>query len=133
MKGAKKKVVKNSGPFNIWTYGRGLVRGYVLALMLFLLSGIIITYSSIGEGSIPLVSSVISILGVAYAAIYVVANIGAKGWLHGAVIGLVFMLLLVILSKMFVTDYVVDKYVSYKLLISIATGSIGGMIGINIK
>ncbi len=133
MKGAKKMVTKSRGPFNIWTYGRGLVRGYVLALMLFLVCGVLITYTGLGEGIIPLVTSIIMILGVAYAALYAVANIGSKGWLHGAIIGLVFMFLLIVLSKMFITDYLLDKYVMYKVLISVVTGSIGGMIGINIK
>ncbi|MBM7613885.1 TIGR04086 family membrane protein [Alkaliphilus hydrothermalis] len=130
---AKKNTIKNPGPLNMWTYGRGLVRGYVLALMLFLLCGILITFTSLGESVIPMVTSIITILGVAYTAIYVVANIGSKGWLHGAVVGMVFMVLLVILSKMFITDYMLDKYVMYKLLISGVTGCIGGMIGINIK
>lgn len=129
----KKNVVKNSGPFNLFTYGRGLVRGYVLSLLLFLLFGIIITYTMAGEGLIPLVTTIVMILGVVYGAIYTVAHIGTKGWLHGALIGLVFMLLLVILSKMFLTEYTLDRYVGYRLLISIAAGSVGGMIGINIK
>lgn len=133
MNRGKKNVVKNSGPFHLWTYGRGLVRGYVLSLLLFLIFGIIITYTKVGEGLIPLVTTLVMILGVVYGSIYTVAHIGTKGWLHGAFVGLIYIFLLVILSKMFLTGYTLDRFVGYRMLISVAAGSIGGMIGINIK
>ncbi|SCZ07317.1 TIGR04086 family membrane protein [Alkaliphilus peptidifermentans] len=129
----KKTVPISPGPFNIWIYGKGLIRGYVLSLLLFLISAILITYTFIGEGLIPIITSIILILGVAYASIYSAIKVGVRGWLHGALVGLVYILILLLFSKFFVSGFVFDRYVIYKIVISVFTGVVGGMIGINIK
>ncbi|WP_243141145.1 TIGR04086 family membrane protein [Alkaliphilus pronyensis] len=133
LKVKKKSVPRSPGPFNIWIYGKGLVRGYVLSLFLFLITALLITYTALNEGLIPIVNSIILILSVAYAAIYSAVNIGERGWLHGAIVGLLYILILLIFSKIFVSGFEFDKYVTYKIVISLFTGVIGGMIGINIK
>ena len=122
-----------AGPLNIWVYGKGLIRAYVLSLILFMVGGLGITYTSIGENVYPIVTSAILIVSIAYAAIYVAVKLGVKGWLHGAIIGIIYITLIVLLSRMFIKDFAFDKYVLYRYIISIATGTIGGMIGINIK
>ncbi len=122
-----------AGPLNIWVYGRGLMRAYLLSLMLFLISGLGITYTSIGENAYPMMTSVILIISIAYAAIYVAVKLRAKGWLHGAVVGIVYITLIVLLSSLFLQDFAFDRFILYRYLVSIAAGSVGGMIGINIK
>lgn len=122
-----------TGTLNIWTYGKGLMRGYIVSLILFLISAILITYTSIGEGIIPVLTSIIMILSIAYAAIYVAIHIKKRGWLHGAIVGLIYILLLILLSKIFITGYMIDRVVLYRIGISIITGIVGGMIGINMK
>jgi len=122
-----------AGPLNIWVYGKGLIRAYVLSLILFMVSGLGITYTSIGENVYPIVTSVILIVSIAYAAIYVAVKLGVRGWLHGAIVGIIYITLIVLLSRFFINDFAFDRYVLYRYLISIATGTIGGMIGINIK
>lgn len=129
----KRSIPKAAGPFNLWIYCRGLIRGYILSLLLFLVSGMLIAFTMLGEGIISAVASGILILSVAYAAIYCAAKIGSKGWFHGALVGLVYILIMLLFSKIFLSEFSLDKYVSYKVLISIATGVVGGMIGINIK
>jgi len=129
----KKNISKSHGPLNLWVYCRALIRGYLLSLILFLLSGLLITYTMVGEGLISIVASGILILSVTYAAIYTAAKIGTRGWLHGALVGLVYILIMLLFSKLFLSEFSMDKYVSYKVLISVVTGIVGGMIGINIK
>ncbi|SDK56384.1 TIGR04086 family membrane protein [Natronincola ferrireducens] len=130
----KGSITRGTGDtFNIWVYGKGLIRGYVLSLILFLLSGILITYTSLGEGIIPILTSVIMILSIAYASIYTAVHTKKRGWLQGAVIGLIYILILIIFSKVFITDYIIDTSVYYRVIIGIVTGVIGGMIGINLK
>jgi putative membrane protein (TIGR04086 family) len=122
-----------TGPFNIWIYVRGLIRAYVLSLILFMVSGLLITYTNIGENIYPVFTSVVLIASIAYAAIYVAVKLGARGWLHGAAMGLIYITILVLLSRLFIDGYIIDRYVLYRYAISLVTGAIGGMIGINIK
>lgn len=122
-----------AGPLNIFVYGKGLIRAYVLSLILFMVSGLVITYTSIGENVYPILTSIILIISIAYAAIFVAVKLGVRGWLHGAVVGIIYISLIVLLSKVFMDDYILDRYVLYRYIISIATGTVGGMIGINLK
>lgn len=132
MKGGKKNILK-AGPLNIRIYGRGLIRGYIISLFLFLIVAILITYTSIRESSIPLITSIIMIVGIVFSAISSSIHIKSKGWLHGGIVGLVFVLILVILSKMFISDYSIDRIALYKIGLGMGTGIIGGMLGVNIK
>lgn len=128
-----KKTTVNAGPLNIKIYGRGLIRGYVISLLLFLIVAVLITYTNIGENVIPLITSIIMIVGIVFAAIYASVNLRSKGWLHGGIIGLVFILILIALSKIFIVNYSVDRIALYKIGLSMGAGIIGGMLGVNIK
>lgn len=128
-----KKTTVNAGPLNIKIYGRGLIRGYVISLLLFLIVAVLITYTNIGENVIPLITSIIMIVGIVFAAIYASINLRSKGWLHGGIIGLVFILILIALSKIFIANYSVDRIALYKIGLSMGAGIIGGMLGVNIK
>lgn len=125
------KKVKNNNIFK--TYGKGLIRGYLLSLVLFLISAILFTYTNLSEGIIPALISFVMILSVAFSAIYVSVNRKSKGWLHGAIIGLIYMLLIVLLSVVFIPDFSLDRAVYLRIIICTVTGLVGGMIGINIK
>lgn len=132
MKSKEKNILK-AGPFNIKIYGHGLLRGYIISLLLFIIGAILITYTSIGEGTIPLITSVIMIVGIVYSSIYCSVHFKNKGWLHGGIIGLVYILILVLLSKIFISDYSVNRIALYKVGLGVGAGIIGGMLGINIK
>ncbi|HZK38041.1 MAG TPA: TIGR04086 family membrane protein, partial [Clostridia bacterium] len=65
----EKKNISKAGPFNIKIYGYGLMRGYIISLLLFLVGAILITYTSMGESTIPLITSAIMIIGIVYSSI----------------------------------------------------------------
>jgi len=132
MKGGKKHTVK-AGPLNIGIYGRGLIRGYIVSLVLFLIVALLVTYTSMGENLIPLITSIIMIVGIVFSAVYCSVHLRNKGWLHGGVVGLGFVLILILLSKVFISDYSFDSIALYKIGLGMGAGIIGGMLGVNIK
>ncbi len=132
MKGKEKNIAK-AGPFNIKIYGHGLVRGYIISLLFFLIGAMLITYTSIGENTIPLITSIIMIIGIVYSSIYCSIHLSRKGWLHGGIIGLIYVLILVLLSKIFISDYSLNRITLYKIGLGIGAGIIGGILGVNIK
>ncbi|ABR48498.1 conserved hypothetical protein [Alkaliphilus metalliredigens QYMF] len=134
MKMSKKgKKASGPGPFNLWIYGKGLMRAYFLSFILLLIGAVLLTYTSLREGMIPLFTSIVMMLSIVYGAVFVSVHLKKRGWLHGIMIGLIYMGLIVLLSKVFMTDITLDRFMGYRVLISIVTGGIGGMIGINIK
>ena len=130
---AEKKNISKAGPFNIKIYGYGLMRGYIISLLLFLIGAILITYTSMGEGTIPLITSVIMIIGIVYSSIYCSVHFKKKGWLHGGIIGLIYVFILILLSKIFISGYTIGRIALYKTGLGVGAGVIGGMLGVNIK
>ncbi len=132
MKGVKKKTLK-PGPFNIKIYGRGLIRGYLILILLFLIVAALITYTSISENFIPLATSIIMTIGIVYSSIYCAIHIRSKGWLHGGIIGIVYVLILMLLSIFVVEGYSFNSMALPKVILGTGAGVIGGMLGINLK
>lgn len=132
-KNKNKKRLLKAGPLNINIYARGLIRGYVVTLLLSLLFGILITFTKLSENIIPILTNGIMIIGIGFSSIYISAHLRKRGWIHGGIIGCIFVLILVVISKIFVDDYSIDRVVLYKVGMGMGIGIIGGMLGINIK
>lgn len=130
---SREKNIAEAGPFNIKVYGHGLVRGYIISLLFFIVGAVLITYTGLRESTIPLITSVIMIIGIVYSSIYCSIHLSRKGWLHGGIVGLVYILILVLLSKIFISGYILDRIVLYKIGLGVGTGIIGGILGVNIK
>lgn len=132
MKGVKKKTL-NPGPFNIKVYGCGLIRGYFVLILLFIIIATLITYTNISESFIPLSTSIIMIIGIVYSSIYCAIHIRNKGWLHGGIIGLFYVLILMVVSIFIVPEYGFNSMSISKMILGTGAGIIGGMLGVNLK
>ncbi len=112
---------------------RGTFLGLILTFILIIIFTIILTYTKLSEELIPLINSIIMILGITSGAVLTSRKLDKKGWLTGGLIGILYFLIIFIISKIFIKDFTIDKYLLIKGLIAVVTGCIGGMIGINIK
>lgn len=112
---------------------RGTIIGLMLTILLILIFTITLTYTKLSEELIPLINSVIMILGITSGAIFTSRKLERKGWLSGGLIGILYFIIIFFISALFVKNFVMDKYLLIKGLLAIITGCIGGMIGINIK
>ncbi|RKD34658.1 TIGR04086 family membrane protein [Thermohalobacter berrensis] len=119
------------------SYGLILVKGigfsYVVTLICILIFAIVMTYTSISEKIIPLVNSIVMVFSIVLGAIYTSLKVEQKGWLNGGIVGLVYVIIIVLLSSIFITTFTFDVNAILKILIGLITGAIGGMIGINLK
>jgi len=57
----------------------------------------------------------------------------SKGWLNGAIVGFIYMLILYLVSSIVYREFAINSYVLILLGIGILSGSIGGILGINLK
>jgi len=124
---------KSSKNSTAWIYGRALVRSYFLTIILFFIGGAIITYTNISENWTAVFSSSILIVCTAYASVYVAIHHVRRGWLHGALVAMMYILLIMIFGSLIVPSFVLSRFVLYRILICTITGLVGGMIGVNIK
>ena len=112
---------------------KSLILSFIFTLFLLLIVSLLLTYTPLKESTIPLLNTIIMIISITVGSIYISIKIGEKGWLNGGVIGILYFLILVLLNYLFIKPFIFDIYSISKFFISLATGIIGGMIGINIK
>lgn len=106
---------------------------FLISIILFILFAVIITFTDISENAKPIATSVIMIVSVAVGSMLLGSKMSEKGWMNGALLGVVYVIILMVLSKLMYADFIFDLYVIIRLTVGIITGIIGGMIGVNLK
>lgn len=124
--------VSNTERFGV-TLAKSLALSYIVTLIFFIIFALILTYTSLSEGAIPIINSIIMIISIAIGSIRMAIKSQNKGWLNGALVGVLYVLVLVFLSSIFVENFEVNSYLMMKAIIGLITGAVGGMIGINVK
>ena len=112
---------------------KALVLSYILTLMLVLITSFLLTYTALKESIIPLLNTITIIISITIGAIYMAIKIGEKGWLNGGILGVIYFLILLILNYFFVKPFTIDIFSLGKFFVSLITGMIGGVLGINLK
>ncbi|WP_077367270.1 TIGR04086 family membrane protein [Anaerosalibacter sp. Marseille-P3206] len=112
---------------------KGIALAYIVTFIMMLIFSLLLTFTSLKESMIPILNSIVMIGSIVIASIYLTLKIGEKGWLNGMIIGILYFVILLLLNKFFMKDSNFSIFSFTKLLVSIVTGIIGGMIGINLK
>lgn len=126
-----------SNKIKVINYTKDIVRATALSiivtLLALLLQTIIMLYTDVSESILPVTSAITMTLSIAISSIYFSLRVRKKGWLNGGIIGVLYILIIVILSLVFLEDFVLNTYVILKSIIALVTGTISGMIGVNLK
>ncbi|MCK9444623.1 MAG: TIGR04086 family membrane protein [Tissierellaceae bacterium] len=113
--------------------GKGLILSFIITGVSILVFSVLLAYTKIGEGIIPLVNTIVLMLSIAIGSIYLSAKIKEKGWINGGILGIAYYLILLILGLGFVRPMLSEVFLVSRLIISAVSGVIGGIIGINIS
>lgn len=112
---------------------KGIVLAITITIVLLIIVTMLLRFTSLRENKLPLINNLIMIISISIAGGYMAINIKEKGWLKGALIGLGYYFVLLILNIMFIKPVTFDLFTIWNFLIAVTTGAIGGMIGINIS
>ncbi|QIB26542.1 TIGR04086 family membrane protein [Caloranaerobacter azorensis] len=112
---------------------KGVLISIAISIICIIVLAVILTYTSLSENVVPILNSIIMIVSIALGAIYTSVKIKKKGWLNGAIIGLLYFILLILVSYIFIRSYKINSHVIIKGIVAIITGAVGGMIGVNLK
>lgn len=112
---------------------KGLIFSLIITILLVFILSLVLLYTPFKESKIPLFNTVIMIVSITIGSIYVSTNIGENGWINGGILGILYFLVLVLLNYLFFKPFFVDMYLFGKFILSLITGVIGGIIGINMK
>ena len=115
------------------SYIKGVVSSFTISIILFYILGIILTSSKITEKIITPAILIITGLSILIATSVVMIKNNEKGLLKGGLIGLSYFSILYIVSSISMQNFEINVYSMIMLVITFICGSIGGIVGINIK
>jgi len=127
----KTKVVTEDKYSQLVALGIGLAVAYAITCIVFIAYAIFITYTEMTTDSLPLVVTITSIVSALIAGYDAAKAAHKRGWLWGLVAGLLYAVILVIIGYWIGQDFAFDLRTITTLLLSIAGGGLGGVIGIN--
>ena len=118
-----------SKSFQLGLVFKGVVLAAVLALILSLGFGVLLSITSIPESDLSL--TLIFVISIFIASVIVSHQAGSKGLYYGLSVGFSFIFLLVLLSLILLPDDSTSwLVVGEKAILSLTSGGIGGIIGV---
>ncbi|MDP4177592.1 MAG: TIGR04086 family membrane protein [Bacillota bacterium] len=113
--------------------GEGLLRSYVLFVILILCLALTANFISIKINISNVLILISSMLGLIYGTIYATRKIKRKGWLIGLIMGTLYITIILGVSIISGNKNTLNmNSVLLKMVLSIATGTLSGMLGINL-
>ena len=111
----------------------GVMVGYAISSIIFLAYAMLITYTQMSERNLPMVIAVTTLLSVMIAGFDAAKGATSRGWLWGMAAGFIYVVSLVIIMMVLVPGFLVDGRTITVLVLSVAGGGLGGILGINIR
>lgn len=130
---SKGPIIENNLTGTLFSFLKGIAAAYLITIPAFIIFSVILTNTAFPEKFIQPAVVVITIVSVLFAGSLASRGRASKGWLNGALVGLVYIAILFFLSSLVYSNFTIDKYVVTLALIAFLTGAIGGIMGINMK
>ncbi len=110
-------------------------QGFALALtlLIFFICALLLTYTGLPEGAIPFITTLTVVLSVVIAGAVLAKTVGRRGYLNGSLAGIVYALVLYVLSIVLSGDFHFSPYILILACICLVGGAFGGIIGINLS
>lgn len=136
MRSAKKNSVqvdRNSLIHNSLVILKASLLAVIVTLVGFLIFAVVMKLANLQETIIPPVNQAIRIISIALGGAVAARSSRTKGWLKGALTGLLYIVWALVISAIFGGKYAFDTVLLSDALLGIVVGAIGGIIGINIE
>lgn len=112
---------------------RGLAVAFAITCIIFIGFGILLTYTSLSEDTLPVVSLVSTALSAAAAGYDWAACMKKRGLFWGVLAGAAYGVLLYLVTGLADSGLRMELSVLMTLIVALAAGGIGGILGVNKK
>jgi putative membrane protein (TIGR04086 family) len=112
---------------------KGMAIAYAITCIFFIAYGLILTYTNVSEQSLPMVALVCTAISSAIAGYDWAKCRKKKGLFMGLVAGLVYTILLFIVTALASDTFSMGISKIMTLIVALAGGGIGGILGVNGK
>ena len=127
----KKMPVAGFWQGNMGGFFKGVIWALCLTFILLAICSVVLTYTSVSENIIPVLSMLCAILSVAVGSSIAAKTAGSKGYLKGALCGVTYIIVLYIIASLISEKIVFTSHTALLFVIGIVVGALGGVIGIN--
>lgn len=110
---------------------KGLLRSLLLSGGIILMITMVMFFTPLPELIVPYIVVVGMLLSIIYGSMYVGRKVNSKGWLRGGITGLLYIVVVVILSYLFQLQPETGLSLLSRLFLGFSFGCIGGILGIN--
>lgn len=111
---------------------KGLLLSLCITIVLLFFISLLLKFTSLSESKLPQLNNLIMVISIVLSGIYVAFKIKENGWINGAIVGVLYSLVIIFLGTIFIKDMNTTSFILTRLLLSTVIGIIGGMIGINL-
>ena len=84
---------------------KGVFNAYLSTMFLFLILALIMYFTNVSESIIPKAVIVISAVSILLGGVRTTKDVGSMGWLHGGLVGLLYMGILIILGFLIMPSF----------------------------
>lgn len=117
---------------NIIRIVKGSVTAIILTLLLLLIFAVLLTYTELKENTINPVVIVITGVSILVGSSISTLKIKKNGLVNGFLVGLIYIITIYFISSIAGAGFKINLYSIIMILVSIAMGMIGGVIGVNL-
>jgi len=118
---------------NIVSMVKAIAIAYLITIPLFAIFSFFLNYMDFPQKILPSAVIITTLISIIVAGWTSTSKIRSKGWLNGGIIGFMYVVILFLVSGLAYRDYSIDTHVITILVIGVITGSIGGILGINLR
>ena len=124
-----KTIEKNDSNIKRIVIGSGISIGItIIGLIIF---SLLLTYTNVSESTIPTVTIIIVGVSILIGSTITTINVKKNGIINGAIVGLIYILIIYLLSSIIEKEFSLNIYSIIMIASSIIAGAIGGIIGVN--
>lgn len=117
---------------NIVTIIKGSLVAIAITIIGLLIFSLILTYTNVKESAqMPTVITIMAI-SIIVGSIISTRKVSKKGLLNGGLVGLIYILVIYLLSSIFVTNFSMNTHTLITIIVAIIAGTLGGVIGVNL-
>lgn len=127
-----KELEKDFG-WNLKFVGIGVGVSTIITIFSIFIFALILSYTNISEKMIESGLVVISSVSILIGSFFAIKKIREKGLVYGVILGVVYMLIIYIISSIITGNFSLGLGSIIMILLGILSGAIGGIIGVNIK
>lgn len=127
---------KKGKAFGFWDSGlgglfKGVIISLIVTLILLTVSSLIITYTGVSENMVPVFAMASAVISILVGSIASSKTAKSKGYLIGALCGLVYILMLYIVASLISERIDFNGHTATLFVVGAVVGAVGGVIGIN--